>query len=349
MPTVAGGSAVNRQRVTGCPPSRVQAAAVSNHLHARPHHRLLVVGGGPAGVAAATAAARAGCRVLLAERARHLGGQLALAGRAMAHREIWQRWLAWAEAELAEVAVEVTTNTRIVKEDCASWDRVVVATGARPAGPLPELPGRIAVVDAWSAIIRPAPLRGSLVVLDREGGWSALDAAEVLATHGHAVCMVTEESAPGHLLRQHEQSAYLSRLDALAVRVLPHSKLIIDRNGDPRAVLHDLHSGASSPLADHVGAVVVASGRTSECRLWSELTSMPNVQRVGDAVEPRCLEDAIIEGTRALQPLHPPGGPAAVRRHGCGRRTGIGGDADARPRPQQATSMWQQRACEGCR
>lgn len=269
-----------------------------------PHDQLLVVGGGPAGVAAATAAARAGFRVVLAERSRHLGGQLALAGRAAAHRELFQRWLAWAQAELLEGAVEVKVNTLITKEDCAAWRRVIVATGARPAGAPLKLPGRLAVLGAWTAIMRPTPLTGSIVILDQDGGWSAMDAAEVLATHGHAVSLLTETSAPGFLLRRSEQGAYLRRLDALAVRILPHTRLIVDGDGRPNVFLRDLVSGRSSPLADHVGAIVVAAGRTSDSRLFLELDSLPGVQRVGDAVEPRCLEDAITEGTRAVRSGH---------------------------------------------
>ncbi|MGW8955549.1 FAD-dependent oxidoreductase [Streptomyces sp. NPDC055709] len=344
-----GGSAVNRQRATGWPPSHVQAASVSGQLRAGAHRRLLVVGGGPAGVAAATAAARSGRQVLLAERSRHLGGQLALAGRAMAHRELWQRWRAWAEAELAEVGVEVRTETLITAGDCTGWDRVVLATGALPAGPFPRLPGQVAVVDAWSAIMRPSPLSGFLVVLDREGGWSALDAAEVLATHGHAVWLVTQESAPGHLLRRHEQSAYLRRLDALAVRVLPHTTVGVDAVQESRAVLRDLHSGASSPLPDRVGAVVVAPGRAPQDALSSELAGLPHVQQVGDAAEPRCLEDAIIEGTRAVRSMHQPAVPVPVglpRQAGCGRRSGTGAPPGIRPRHTTRSCLLS--GCQDC-
>ena len=56
--------------------------------------RVLVVGGGPAGLAAAVAAGRAGAAVTLVEAGAALGGQFALAGRAPAHRETVRRYQA---------------------------------------------------------------------------------------------------------------------------------------------------------------------------------------------------------------------------------------------------------------
>ena len=58
----------------------------------RPAGRTLVVGGGPAGVAAALAAARAGDEVALVERDADVGGQLRLAGHVPAHAETWARY-----------------------------------------------------------------------------------------------------------------------------------------------------------------------------------------------------------------------------------------------------------------
>ena len=58
----------------------------------RPPRRVLVIGGGPAGVAAAVEAARAGDAVTLAERGADIGGQLRLAGDAPGHAEVWRRY-----------------------------------------------------------------------------------------------------------------------------------------------------------------------------------------------------------------------------------------------------------------
>ncbi len=69
--------------------------------------RVVVVGGGPAGVAAAIEAGRAGHEVVLLEQSDHLGGQIALAGAAPGGRELARAFLEDAERRLAEAAVDV--------------------------------------------------------------------------------------------------------------------------------------------------------------------------------------------------------------------------------------------------
>ncbi|WP_433456412.1 FAD-dependent oxidoreductase (plasmid) [Streptomyces sp. CA-142005] len=271
----------------------------------REHGQLLVVGGGPAGVAAATAAARSGARVVLAERSRRLGGQLALVGHTVANRLLWQRWLGWAQAELTAEAVDVRLNTTITEDDCAHFERVILATGARPMDPATLNGGPYAVLSAYTAISRPAPLTGgSVLVIDHGHEWPAVDAAEVLATHGYAVILATEAATPGALLSQEEQEAYARRLAALYVRVLPHHQLLIPSGGEPY-MLRDMASGQARPLADNVGTIVIASKRVPDTDLWQRLRyRSPHVQRIGDAMTPRCVQDAIADGRQAVMSSH---------------------------------------------
>jgi 2,4-dienoyl-CoA reductase-like NADH-dependent reductase (Old Yellow Enzyme family) len=78
-----------------------------------PQHgsRVLVIGGGPAGMAAAAAAGRAGATVTLVEASSRLGGQFALAGRAPAHRETALRYLADWSRRLRTADVDVRLDT----------------------------------------------------------------------------------------------------------------------------------------------------------------------------------------------------------------------------------------------
>lgn len=225
-----------------------------------------------------------------------------MAGRAISHRELWLRWLRWAEAELKACSVEVRLNTTVTAQDCAAWDRIVMATGARPAGYSVRPPGRIAVLSAWDALVRPAPLTGAVVVFDGDGEWPALDAAELLATHGLAVYLVTPGDTIGHGLRKGERGAYLDRLGALSVRIMPRHELALRPDGRP-AQLRDLAAGRVRPFPLNLGAIVIASGRIPEDRQAAQFGVHPRIRRVGDAVQPRCLEDAITEGTRAVESL----------------------------------------------
>ncbi|MFJ9821023.1 FAD-dependent oxidoreductase [Streptomyces sp. NPDC101151] len=261
---------------------------------------ILVVGGGPAGVAAAVAAARAGFRVVLAEASNCLGGQLAVAGFTMLRRGRLKGWLAEACQELRAGAVEVRLNTPVRVNGIGAYDHVVIATGAA-LRPWPLMPsGRMVVLDAWTAIMRPSPLPAGVVVLDLEGEWSAVDAAMTLATHGHAVTMVTAAAAVAHRLSGSEQELYHERLLEKGVRILTGSAVkFIPRCEGP--ILHNTVTGNEFPLPSYIGAFVVASPRASRVRLWAEAHASHCVTRIGDAVFPRTLDEAIAEGEHAAE------------------------------------------------
>lgn len=258
----------------------------------------LVVGGGPAGVTAAIAAAEAGDAVELAERGDRLGGQLAVAGRAPGHQETWSRWSRWTEAELARLGVRIRLRSELDAAGCAGYDRVVVATGARPYPP--ELPGLgdVAVVDAWTAIEAPQRLVGPVLVADWGGDWIGPDAAEMLAAQGHRVTLAYAGATAGELVHLYQRNGYLGRLDELGVTLLPHTELAPIEG---RTVLRNVFSGRVAELPADIRTVVYSLGRVPDDALWRELEDLPHVTRVGDACGPRGLEEATLEATLALQ------------------------------------------------
>ena len=261
---------------------------------ARPHREVLVVGGGPAGVAAALEAAEGGAAVTLLEQGAAIGGQLRLAGRAPAHRALWRRWQATAERRLARAGVDVRLATRATPEDADAAQAVVLATGARPyvpswahaSGRGPEL------ADAWSAIANPAALAGPVLVADWGGGWDGLDAAETLAEQGLDVTLACAAPSPGWTLQQYQRNLYLARFDERGIAILHHTEVLGDR-------LRHLFSGREHPLPD-VATIVYAHGRVPEDELWPALEGRPGAVRAGDVLGPRTAEEATLEGVTAL-------------------------------------------------
>jgi 2,4-dienoyl-CoA reductase-like NADH-dependent reductase (Old Yellow Enzyme family)/thioredoxin reductase len=260
--------------------------------------RVLVIGAGPAGAAAALEAAEAGDAVTLVEREPEIGGQLRLAGLAPAHRELWERYRRSTLARLRAAAVGLEFGVVADAELAADFDLVVLATGARPFRPeLPEAPP-VAVRDAWGAIRAPADVSGPALVADWGGGWDGLDAAEQLAGAGVPVTLACAATIPGETLHQYQRNLYLARLDELGVAILHHAELSV-QGGELR--LRNVFSGRSEPLPE-TATLVLAQGRVPADELWSELEQHAGAIRAGDVLGPRTLEEAVLEGTLAVRP-----------------------------------------------
>jgi 2,4-dienoyl-CoA reductase-like NADH-dependent reductase (Old Yellow Enzyme family) len=257
--------------------------------------RLLVIGAGPAGAAAAIEAARAGDEVTLVEREPELGGQLRLAGLAPAHVELWERYRRSTTARLRAAGVTLRLDTEADAAFAAGFDAVVLATGARPY--LPAMPvTSLGIVPAWDAIRAPEDVTGPVLVADWGGGWDGLDAAERVAGAGHAVTLACAGLVPGETLHQYQRNLYLGRLDEQGIVMLHHHELALE--GDAIELRH-VFSGATRPLPE-IATLVLAQGRVPADDLWEALESHPSAVRAGDVLGPRTLEEAVLEGTRAI-------------------------------------------------
>ena len=257
--------------------------------------RVLVVGAGPAGLAAAMEAGRRGDAVRLLEAAAGIGGQFRVAGLAPAHARAWTSYEAWVSAELGRLGVDLRLGATATAADADGYDLVVLATGAMPyllVGPAGGL-----LVDAWTALADPAAVTGPVLVADWGGGQEGLDAAEALASAGHRVTLAVAAFGPGETVHQYQRSRYLARLDELGVTLRPHTELVVRPDA---LALRNIHSGREEAVAGF-NAVVTAAGRVPHDPLWVALEGRPGVIRVGDVLSPRGLEEAVLEGTLAVQ------------------------------------------------
>ena len=145
--------------------------------------KVIVVGGGPAGMSAATAAATRGHDVTLYEQADKLGGQLHLAGAPPGREEFVQLATDLAK-QVSLRKIKVVLN-RAVDADTLSHetpDVVVLATGATPTTlPIPGVDGA-RVVQAWDVLTGKAPTGRRVVVVG--GGSVGVETALFLAEKG---------------------------------------------------------------------------------------------------------------------------------------------------------------------
>lgn len=145
--------------------------------------KVIVVGGGPAGLSAAKEAARVGHSVTLYEEKERLGGQLFYAG-AMEGREefriFMERLARQAQICGVDIRMGVKCDEAVIRAE--KPDSVIYAAGAVPARP--NIPGaaRPNVVDAWDVLADTAELGGRIVVLG--GGPTGVETALHIARIG---------------------------------------------------------------------------------------------------------------------------------------------------------------------
>jgi 2,4-dienoyl-CoA reductase (NADPH2) len=277
------------------PPSRGRAG-VGVKRSTQSERHVLVIGGGPAGMESARSAALAGLRVTLLERSPALGGTPALVA-SSGQREPFGLVSSWLAARLAELEVEVRTGLEATAELvlASGADLVVVATGARPA---PTVDAEISVREVLAGHL---PGSGRVVVIDRQGGYPAIDAARVAAARGRLVAIVTEDVFTSMQLGSTgELTPWYQAAASLGIELRP---LTTVAGVEPGGVRLRHRFGTLEDLLE-ADCLVVAGHELPDDSLYHELRTAradggPEVCRVGDCLAPRRVLQAILEGGRA--------------------------------------------------
>ncbi len=263
----------------------------------RPGRRVVVVGGGPAGLEAARVSAERGHSVVLFEAAPKLGGQMLLAVRAS-----WRRDLIaivdWRAAELARLGVDVRLNAYAGAAEilAESPDVVVVATGGMPD--LSPVEGGGLCNTVWEVLSDEVPAKSDVLVYDGMGRHQAVSAALHLAEKGHAVQFVTVDDNVGLEMEYNARTIYRKRFAERGVKVTLDQTLVAVRpagNGLEAVLRHELTGAVTTQAA---AQVIVERGTMPVCEAYDAL-------RPGAANDGTTDIEALLEGRP--QPRRPGG------------------------------------------
>lgn len=151
--------------------------------------RVVVVGGGPAGMTAAITAAERGHQVTLLEKSGALGGLLKLMDHEPAKEEV-KRYKDFLVSKTRNSVEDIRLNTEATGDllDALDADVVIAAVGSKPA--VPELPGvnkdvALTVMDVYCATDK---IGQNVVIVG--GGTVGCEAALFLAKHGRQVTII---------------------------------------------------------------------------------------------------------------------------------------------------------------
>lgn len=254
--------------------------------------RVVVVGGGVAGLACAGTAARRGHDVTLFERSGRLGGQLNLA-HVPPHRDELRTALDHLIREVHRWGVDVRLEADPTEEAISALrpDHVIVAIGASPRDT--GIPGEhLATVVRGQEVLsgEVAPV-GKVVVVG--GGLVGIEVADYLAERDHEVVLVARSGILKKAVHA-DRVYFLDRIAALGIDVWLDTG--VERIEGDRVVLTD--SGGEPSIINDVGVVALCVGYDAQPDFAARYaTSGAVLTTIGDATASRKLFEAIEEGT----------------------------------------------------
>ena len=259
--------------------------------------KVMVVGGGPAGMKAAAIAAARGHQVSLYEASQHLGGQALLAQQLPRRAEFGGIVTNLSrELELAQVRVFKGVRVDQALVEAENPDAVVIATGAKPF--LPDMPddGSVQVVDAWQVIRKEVKTGTRVVVADWRCDWIGPGIAEMLVNDGCSVELAVNGTHPGELLPLYVRDNLAAELYKSGVRVTPYARLY----GCDSGTVYMQHSVSEQPiLYENIDTLVLCLGHEPVDGLSARLIEQGrDVHIIGDSMAPRTAEEAVYEGLK---------------------------------------------------
>lgn len=258
--------------------------------------KVLVVGGGPAGMEAARVAAIRGHDVLLCEKAHTLGGQLLIGCRAPGKEKI--EWLLddlKVQLDKTHVETRVDTTVSLTTIRALAPDVLILATGGRPSRP--DIPGvdSPSVTTAWAVLGATAAVNDQRVVVVG-GDSTGCEAALALARLGNEVTLIEQRSALVLDMEPATRSSLLKQIASepgLAVHTGERAVEVLARGVRVISSVHD------EPRMLEADLVVLAIGVTP-VRELEELAASegrpPEVYTIGDCSQPANIAAALSDG-----------------------------------------------------
>jgi mycofactocin system FadH/OYE family oxidoreductase 2 len=258
--------------------------------------RVVVIGGGPAGLKAGEVAARRGHEVVIYEEKGEFGGQVNIAAKIPLRDEVRDvvRYMAM---QVEGLGVEVHMNERMTAEKVRELeaDVVIVATGSRPAGAEVEGADGENVVNVWDILLERVEAGEHVMVYDTTRRWPGLGTAEFLVNKGKRVDIVTPFMNIGEQLEPGNVNLAFQRILGRGVKLMPNTS--IKRVEGRGVVVENVYSHIEEEV-EGIDTVVMSVGNRSNRELYDELKGTlegKELYFIGDAVAPRLIQQVVLE------------------------------------------------------
>jgi mycofactocin system FadH/OYE family oxidoreductase 2 len=261
--------------------------------------KVMVIGGGPAGMEAARMAALRGHQVTLYEREPELGGQINIAKKG-AGRENIGLVVTNLMAQLKKWGVRIEPGVEVTEEFVikSNPDVAIVATGSVPR----ENPfiGRFSssqVLNVWQVLKGEAAIGERVLLIDGDGHHKATSTAEFLANQGKKVDIITDALFVGVELGA-IGDLYNSRQRLLQKGVTFTSDMRVQEIEGATVKAVNIYSNQVSVYEDYDTIVVVTPNRPNQDLYFKLKGKIKELYHIGDCVAPRKIDMAIWEGNK---------------------------------------------------
>jgi N-methyl-L-proline demethylase len=243
--------------------------------------KVVIVGGGPAGLEAARVSAERGHAVVLFEAAPKLGGQILVAALVAERRDLIGI-VDWRVAELQALGVTVHCNTFADADTILAEapDAVIVATGGVPD--LDWLEGADLCHSVWDVLTGAVAVKGNVLVYDGTGRHPAASCALKLAREGKSVALATPDDALALEMPYTDKASFRRRFAELGIRPMTDMRLVgVARRGNGLVATfrHELTGATCEAEAAHV---IVEHGVTPVADLYDALRTEAANQGITD-------------------------------------------------------------------
>lgn len=259
--------------------------------------KVMVVGGGPAGLKAAAVAAERGHEVHLHEREAQTGGQARLA-QLLPKRAEFGGIITNLTAEAERHGATIHRRSEVTRDLLLSErpDAVIIATGSRPH--TPPFEGEAAQMVHVADILAGRATTGQkVVVYDWMGDWGGSGIAEKLAAEGASVRLAVNHHCASAAIQTYVRFEQIARLHKLGVEVHPWLRLY---GGDGRTAYFIHTPSREAVVMEDVDTIVLNTPNLQEDHLVAVLEELGiPFHLAGDALSPRTAEEAVYEGMQA--------------------------------------------------